>query len=129
MRGSWDDVNRRLVGAVLALDLHDALVVGERREPPRGLFRRRASEPRRFAQLTAAQTVVIAECWPAGDEHRATLLRQGWEEPWSPEMTTYQREAPLAGAPKLALAMVRALQVLGCEVAELDVELRREEPD
>jgi hypothetical protein len=35
MRGTWDDLNRRLVGAILALDLHDALVIAERREQPR----------------------------------------------------------------------------------------------
>jgi hypothetical protein len=130
VRGTWDDVNRRLVGAMLALDLHDSLVVAEKAEPPRrGLFGRKPpAQRRRFVQVTAAQTVLIAECQPLTEEHETALLRQGWEKPWSPEMTTYQREAPLAGAPKLAVAMVKALQLLGCEVAELDVELKREEP-
>ena len=69
MRGTWDDVNRRLVGALLALDLHDALVLRAHPEARRGLFRK-APEPRRFAQVTAAQTVLIAEVWPATDEQR-----------------------------------------------------------
>lgn len=131
MRGTWDDVNRRLVGAMLALDLHDSLTVGEKVAPqPRRLFGRRpaATPLRRFVQVTAAQTVLIAECQPLTEEHEQALLRQGWEKPWSPEMTTYQREAPLAAAPRLAVAMVRALQTLGCEVADLDVTLTREEP-
>ena len=42
-------------------------------------------------------------------------------------MTTFQREAPF-GAPRIALATVRALQVLGCEIEDLEVELTREEP-
>ena len=41
---------------------------------------------------------------------------------------TWTRQHPLAGANRLALACVRALQVLGCEMAGLDVELVREEP-
>ena len=43
-------------------------------------------------------------------------------------MTTFRREAPLAGAPRLALATVRALQAMGCEMEELEVTLTREEP-
>ena len=39
-----------------------------------------------------------------------------------------QREAPLVRAPRIALATVRALQVLGCEIEDLEVELTREEP-
>ena len=35
MRGTWEDLNRRLTSAFLALDLHDSLVIGEKREPPR----------------------------------------------------------------------------------------------
>jgi hypothetical protein len=127
VRGTWDDVNRRLVGALLALDLHDALVLRAHPEARRGLFRR-ASEPRRFAQVTAAQTVLIAEVWPATDEQRAALLRAGWEEPWQEGDTAVSRQTSLAGAPKLALAVVRALQALGTDVADLDVTLVREEP-
>jgi hypothetical protein len=130
VRGTWDDVNRRLVGAMLALDLHDSLTIAEKVEPARRtLFGRRSTQQRRrFVQVTAAQRVLIAECWPMSEEQAKTLLRQGWEKPWSPETTAYQREAPLAAAPRLALAMVRALQLLGGEVADLDVELTREEP-
>ena len=32
------------------------------------------------------------------------------------------------GAPRLALATVRALQALGCAIEDLEVELTREEP-
>ena len=35
MQGTWDDLNRRLVGAILALDLHDSLVIAERQEQPK----------------------------------------------------------------------------------------------
>ena len=66
MRGTWDDLSRRLTGAVLALDLDDALVVGDRVERQR-----------------------------AWAETEAALERQGWERPWSPDYPTYQREAPL----------------------------------
>lgn len=128
MRGTWDDVNRRLVGALLALDLHDALVVADVRPPPKGLFRRRA-EPRRYAQVTAGQTVLVAECWPSTEEQEQTLLARGWERPWQEGSTALFREAPLSDAPHLARSVVRALQTLGCEVAEVDVELTREEPD
>lgn len=140
MRGTWDDLNRRLVGALLALDLHDALVIGERREVPRRRLlgpKPPPPGPRRFVQVTATQNALVAECvgstriggdWEMSEETEATLRRQGWEEPWLPEMTTFQREAPLVAAPKLALATVRALQALGCEVEDLEVELTREEP-
>ncbi len=57
------------------------------------------------------------------------LTRRGWEPPWQEGSTALFREAPLSGAPKLALAMVRALQTLGCEVAGVDVQLTREEPE
>jgi hypothetical protein len=66
--------------------------------------------------------------WEMSEETESTLLRQGWEKPWLPELTTFQREASLANAPRLALATVRALEALGCEVADLEVELLREEP-
>jgi hypothetical protein len=140
VRGTWEDLNRRLVGALLALDLHDSLVIGERQEAPRRrLFGAKPPPPgpRRFVQVTAAQHALVAECvgstriggdWEMSEETEAALLRQGWEKPWLPELTTFQREAPLVGAPRLALATVRALQTLGCEVADLEVELTREEP-
>jgi len=140
VHGTWEDLNRRLTGAILALDLHDALVIGERKEQPkRRLFGPKPPPPgpRRYVQVTAAQNVLVAECvgstsfggeWEMGAETEAALLRQGWEKPWLPELTTFQREAPLMGAPRLALATVRALQALGCEVEDLAVELRREEP-
>jgi hypothetical protein len=137
---TWEDVNRRLVGAILALDLYDSLTVGDRRKPPsrRLLGRRPRPEPRRFVQITAAQTVLIVECvgstsfggdWPMSPEQENTLIRQGWEKPWSDSERTFQREAPLIGAPRLALATVRALQTLGCEVTALQFDLTREEPD
>jgi hypothetical protein len=140
VRGSWDDVNRRLVGAMLALDLHDSLVVGDPRPRVRsGLFGRRSARvPRRFVQVTAARTVLIAECvgspsigggWPMTSDQEEALLLAGWEKPWSEESHTFQREAPLSGAPRLALALVRALQTLACEVADLEVDLVREEPE
>ncbi len=138
MHGTWEELNRRLTGAILALDLDDALVIGDRQEKPR---RRLFSTPpppppRRFVQITAARTALIAECvgstsfggdWEMEPETEETLLRQGWERPWSVEMTTFQREAPLVGAPRLALATVRALQALGCEMEDLEVKLTREE--
>lgn len=141
MRGTWDDLNRRLTGAILALDLDDSLVIGDKQERPprRGIFGARADPgPRRFVQITAARSALIGECvgstsfggsWEMSPETEATLLRQGWEKPWSEKYRTFQREAPLAGAPRLALATVRALEHLGCEMANLEVELLREEPD
>ena len=39
MRGDWDDVNRRLTSAIIALDLDDSLVVGDKQQVVRkGLF-------------------------------------------------------------------------------------------
>ncbi len=93
--------------------------------------------PRRYVQVTAARDVLIGECvgstsfggdWPMTDETEARLLKQGWAKPWSPEYRTFQREAPLAGAPRLALAAVLALQALGCSMEDLEVELVHEEP-
>ncbi len=138
MRGTWDDLSRRLTGAVLALDLDDALVVGDRVERPRrGLLGRRGPAPaRRYVQVTAARSVLLAECvgsttfggvWEMSPETEAALERQGWERPWSPDYPTYQREAPLVRAPRLASACVRALQTLGCEMADLEVQLVRDE--
>ena len=140
MRGTWNDLNRRLVGAILALDLHDSLVIAERREQPKKRFlgpKPPPPGPRRWVQITAAQTALIAECvgstsfggeWEMSEETEATLLRQGWEKPWLPESTVFQREAQLIGAPRIALATVRALELLGCRVEDLEVELTREEP-
>jgi len=138
VRGTWDDVNRRLAGAILALDLDDVLVVGERVQPvKRGLFRKAPPPaPRRWASVTAAQSALIAEVvgstsfggeWETDPEVEAQLRRQGWQEPWSPDYRTWNREAPLVKAPVIALAIVRALEALGCEVADLEVTLRREE--
>ena len=62
------------------------------------------------------------------EETEARLRKQGWQEPYLPQMTTFVREAPLAGAPRLALATVRALQAMGCEMEDLEVTLTREEP-
>ena len=137
MRGTWDDLNRRLTGAILALDLDDSLVVGDKQEPRKGLFGRRSNPaPRRFVQVTAAQSVLIGECvgstsfggdWEMTPETEATLLRQGWQKPWSPDLRTFMRETALVGAPHLARATVRALQLLGCEMEDLDVTLVRED--
>ncbi len=139
MSSTWEAVNQRLVSAMLALDLYDSLTVADRQPPPRRTFlgRRPPPEPRRFVQITAGQTRLIAECvgstsfggdWPMTPEQEATLLRQGWQKPWSETERTYQREAPLVGAPRLALATVRALQLLGSEPSALSYELSREEP-
>lgn len=142
MRGTWDDLNRRLTSALWALDLHDSLLIAERREPApkRRLFGARPAPagPRRFVQVTAARTELIGECvgstsfggeWPMTPEVEATLERQGWEKPWSPDFRTYTRQHPIGSAPRLALACVRALEALGCEMADLDVELLHEEPE
>jgi hypothetical protein len=140
VRGTWDDLNRRLTGAILALDLDDGLVIRER--PPvagrRGVLGRRkaATAPRRYVQVTAAARVLIAECvgstsfggeWEMTPEIEAALLEMGWERPWSPDYRTFSREAPLTSANRIALATVRALQTLGCEMADLEVELVHEE--
>ena len=141
MTTSWDAVNRRLLGAILSLDLHDSLTVGDARPPVRrGVFGRRPPPPgpRRFVQITATERMLIAECvgstsfggdWEMTPEQEQTLLRQGWEKPWSDTMRTFQREAPLIGAPRLALAAVRALQTLGCEVSGLQFDRTREAPE
>ena len=139
MSDTWEAVNLRLVSAMLALDLYDSLTIGDRAEPARRkLFSRPpAPGPRRFVQITAGQTHLIAECvgstsfggdWPMTADQEATLLRQGWQKPWSDTERTFRREASLIGAPRLALATVRALELLGCEPAELQYDLSREEP-
>lgn len=139
MSDTWEAVNLRLVSAMLALDLYDSLTIGDRRPPPRRSFLGRQPQPgpRRFVQVTAGQTRLIAECvgsttfggdWPMSPDQEETLLRQGWQKPWSDTEHTFQREASLVGAPRLALATVRALQLLGCEPTELEYELSREEP-
>lgn len=139
MRGTWNDLNRRLTGAVIALDLDDSLVIAERYPTRKGFFGavKPIVGPRRFVQVTAGRDQLIAECvgsrsfggdWEMSPEVEATLLRQGWEKPWSPDYRTFQREAPLIGAPTIALACVRALELLGCRMEDLDVELVREEP-
>lgn len=140
MGSSWDDHNRRLTGAYLALDLHDAVVVGDRREKPRRRFLggRQDPAPRRWVQVTAAQQVLVAECvgstsfggeWDMDEDTEARLVAQGWEKPWLPDGTTFVREAPLVRAPRLALATVRALELLGCDPDDIEVERVREEPD
>ena len=139
MSDTWEAVNRRLVSTFLALDLYDSLTVAEERPPQRRSFlgRRAEAAPRRFVQITAGQTRLIAECvgsttfggdWPMTPEQEETLLRQGWQKPWSDSERTFQREASLVEAPRLALATVRALELLGCEPAQLTYELGREEP-
>ena len=139
MSDTWEAVNLRLVGAMLALDLYDSLTIGDRRKPARRSFlgRQPTVEPRRFVQVTAGQTRLIAECvgstsfggdWPMTPDQEAALLRMGWAKPWSDTERTFQREAPLVGAPRLALATVRALQLLGCEPTDLQYDLSREEP-
>ena len=121
MQGTWDDLNRRLAGALLGLDVGDVLVVGERR----------------WVSATAARTVLVGECvgstsfggeWEMSRDVAEHLERIGWERPWSDEWRTWQREHPLVGAPRLALAMARTLEVLGCDMADLEVERRHEEP-
>ncbi len=139
MRGDWDDVNRRLTSSIIALDLDDSIVVGDRVEPvKKGLFGSRAASPRprRFVQVTAARDFLIGEVvgatafggdWEMSQETIDTLLSRGWEKPWSEEFRTFSRQTPLISANRLALQFVRALQLLGCEVADLDVEFIREE--
>lgn len=136
MRGDWDDVNRRLTSAIIALDLDDSLVIGERQEQRRtGLFGRTPQRsPRRFVQVTAARDFLIGEVvgatvfggtWEMPPETIDTLLARGWEKPWSEEYRTFSRQVPLVSANRLALQLVRALQLLGCEVADLEVEFVR----
>ena len=57
---------------MLALDLHDALVVVDAQPPPKPLFRKRP-ERRRHVQVTAGQTVLVAECWPSTAEQEQEL--------------------------------------------------------
>lgn len=138
---TWDDVNRRLVGALLALDLDDVLTIGERVEeaPRRGLLRRRAqaTAPRRFVSATAGRTVLVLEAvgstsfggeWETSAEQEQRFERTGWERPWSEELTTWIREVPVLDAPRAALALVRALENLGCDPDRLDYALSHEEP-
>ncbi|GAA1932090.1 hypothetical protein GCM10009737_37540 [Nocardioides lentus] len=143
MRGDWDDLARRLTGAALSLDVYDAVVVGDTRPPARRSFlglgpARRPDVPRRWVQVTAAQSVLVGECvgarswgggWDLAPDVVDALLRQGWEKPWSTDSTALWREAPLQAAPRLARSLVRALQTMGCEVAGLEVERTREEPE
>lgn len=139
MSSTWEAVNLRLVSAMLALDLYDSLTIADPRQPTRRTFLGRQPEPgpRRFVQITAGQTRLIAECvgstsfggeWPMSAEQEETLLRQGWQKPWSDTERTFNREASLLGAPRLALATVRALELLGCEPSELAYERTRVEP-
>ena len=136
MRGDWDDVNRRLTSAIIALDLDDSLVIGEAQEQrKKGLFGRPPQpKPRRFVQVTAARDFLIGEVvgatsfggtWDMSQETIDTLLSRGWEKPWSEDYRTFSRQTPLVSANRLALQLIRALQLLGCEVADLDVEFVR----
>jgi len=139
MRGDWDDVNRRLTSAIIALDLDDSLIVGDKQQVVRkGLFggTRVVPGPRRFVQVTAARDFLIGEVvgakafggdWEMPPETIDTLIGRGWEKPWSEEFRTFSRQTPLISANRLALQLVRALQLLGCEVEDLDVEFVREE--
>ena len=140
MRGTWDDVNRRLVGSLLALDLEDKLIIRERvARPRRRLFGRTpAAPPHRWAAVTAQQSLLLAECvgaerhggpWPVDEATEARLKRSGWQPPWSDEFAEYTLERPLIQAPEVAVAVARALRDLGCQVEDLEVELTREEPD
>lgn len=138
MRGDWNDLNRRLTSALIALDLDDSLIVGEKQEKPRKGFFRSVSTPppRRFVQVTAARDFLIGEVvgatafggtWDMTQETIDTLISKGWEKPWSGEFRTFSRQTPLISANRLALQLVRALQLLACEVADLEVEFVREE--
>lgn len=138
MRGDWNDVNRRLTSALIALDLDDSLIVGDKQETrKKGLFGRAPQHrPRRFVQVTAARDFLIGEVvgatafggeWEMSAETIDTLLAKGWEKPWSQDYRTFSRQTPLVSANRLALQLVRALQLLGCEVADLDVEFVRAE--
>lgn len=139
MRGDWNDLNRRLTSSIIALDLDDSLVVGDKRpQAKKGLFGRAFEhKPRRFVQVTAARDFLIGEVvgatafggeWEMSQETIDTLLSKGWAKPWSEEYRTFSRQTPLISANRLALQFVRALQLLGCEVADLEVEFIREEP-
>ncbi len=140
MKGTWDDINRRLAGAIIGLDLDDTLIVGDRRpEVKKHLFHKLVHEevPRRYVQVTAAQDYLIGECvgstsfggeWEMTPDVEAHLERIGWQRPSSPEHPTYHRELSLASSPKLALAMALSLEMLGCEIADLEAELVHQEP-
>ncbi len=138
MRGDWNDLNRRLTSSIIALDLDDSLIVGEKQDTVRKGFLSRPStpRPRRFVQVTAARDFLIGEVvgatafggtWKMSQETIDTLISKGWEKPWSEEFRTFSRQTPLISANRLALQLVRALQLLGCEMADLDVEFVREE--
>ena len=73
------------------------------------------------------QTQIEERLATAEPEVEVLLAGQGWEKPWSPDLRTWIRDAPLVKAPVIALAVVRALEALGCEVADLEVTLTREE--
>ncbi|WP_323792789.1 TY-Chap domain-containing protein [Nocardioides sp.] len=140
MRGDWNDLNRRLTSSLIALDLDDSLIIGEKVEPARkGIFgqaKAAPARPRRYVQATAARDFLVGEVvgatafggeWEMSQETIDTLLSKGWEKPWSQDYRTFSRQTPLISANRLALQLVRALQLLGCEVADLDVEFVRGE--
>ena len=140
MRGTWDDVNRRVVGSLLALDLEDKLILRERVPRPRKkLFGKTPDRPpHRWVAVTAQQSLLFAELvgatrhggdWEIDEATEARLQRSGWQPPWSDEFSEYTLERPLIQAPEVAVAVARALRDLGCEVADLEVELTREDPD
>lgn len=133
-QSAWDALNRRLVGALLALDPDDVLTLGEPVEQPRGLFgrRRMPQRPRRFISATAGQSVLVLEtvgstsfggAWPMTPEQEQRMERLGWERPWNDELTTWLRDVPVLDAPRGALALVRALQVLDVDPETLVVDL------
>ncbi len=129
MRGTWDDVNRRLVSAFLALDLDDVLTVGEReqvqkRQPGR-MGRRPPSPPRRFVRVTGS----LGGSRPREAKMEASLRRQGREDPWSPARPYFQRETSILVIPRSAAAVVEALRTLELEVEDLQVEFSRDEPE
>lgn len=134
---AWDALNRRLVGALLALDLDDVLTLREPAGPderPRGLLGRRKGPlpPRRFVSATAGQSVLVLEtigstsfggAWAMTAEQEQRLERLGWERPWNDELTTWLRDVPVLDAPRAALALVRALQVLDVDPTSLEQSL------
>jgi len=142
VRGTWDDLARRLTSAMLSLDVYDVVVVGDDPGPrKRRLFGFGSLPPlpaRRWVSVTAAQSVLIGEVvgarswggeWDLAPETVDALVKQGWEKPWSTDSTTLWREAPLQSAPRMARSLVRALQTLGCEMETLQVTRTREEPE
>ena len=127
----------RLASLVVSLSvLGMAIVVGS-------AVRRLVAHRKRIAEAfdtlqEDAQQVLVAECvgstsfggeWEMDEETEARLVSRGWEKPWLPDGTTFVREAPLVHAPRLALATVRALELLGCDPDDIEVERVREEPD